>query len=159
MNPRRPPLVTPLRLALICAVVAVAALTVSRTPAWRPPASPPPEALWRNGVIVDIRHCDPPRDAAATLECASFHCARKVAEDLTNAQQARLRVVERAFDGDRIRISGTIEQYLRARTLPTGFECEMRHLRDARPRLVFGRRAVEETEFRAGERARALEVP
>lgn len=133
-------------------VVAAAGLAVW-SGAWPERDAPAPEARWRNGVIVAIRHCENPTGEAAYLRCASLHCARRVSQLLTNAKQASLRIVSQTFAADGIRVTGAIDQYLRARTLPTGFVCDMRHMYDAQPQWVFGRRHVEEAEFHA-DRAR-----
>ena len=85
----------------------------------------PPAALWRNGVIVHVDHCDAPADEQSLLRCAGLHCARRVTELLTNAQQARLHITRAEWrePGRTIRIEGTISQYLHIPTLPQGFAC------------------------------------
>lgn len=57
-----------------------------------------PEALWRNGVIVDVRHCDQPASEAATLRCAALICAQRVTRQLTNPQQTQLTLTSFARD-------------------------------------------------------------
>ena len=94
-----------------------------------------PHALWRNGVIVHVRGCDDASDEATLLTCAGLYCAKSVTEMLTNAQQAELSVTVRERDGGAIHIAGSIDQYLNARTLPTGFECNMQHYRHAVPEV------------------------
>ena len=56
---------------------------------------------------------------------AGLHCARRVTELLTNAQQARLHITRAEWrePGRTIRIEGTISQYLHIPTLPQGFAC------------------------------------
>ncbi len=101
----------------------------------------PPHALWRNSVIIHVRGCEHPGDETTLLTCAGLYCAKSVTLMLTNAQQAELSVTVRERDGGAIRIAGSIDQYLNARTLPTGFECNMRHYRRAVPKLfVAGQR-------------------
>ena len=108
-----------------------------------------PEALWRNGIIVSVRHCDQPADQESLLKCASFYCAQRVTETLTNAKQATLKVTAQAIVDGRLQISGDIIQSLRARTLPTGFSCDLRNMTDAKPEFIFARRNVSENEFKA----------
>ena len=128
-------------------LIAVAALVPIAAGAWwatrLADGPPPPHALWRNGVIIHVRGCDDPYDEAALLTCAGLYCVKSVTEKLTNAQQARLSVTvhERDAGSGAIRIAGAIDQYLNARTLPTEFECNMRHYRRAEPALfIAGRR-------------------
>ncbi len=126
-------------------LIAVAALVPIAAGAWwatRVTDGPPsPHALWRNGVVIHVRGCDHPGDETTLLTCAGLYCAKSVTEMLTNAQQAGLSVIVRERDGGAIRIVGSIDQYLNARTLPTGFECNMRDYRRAVPKLfVAGQR-------------------
>ncbi len=128
------------------AAIAVLAAGLALTLAWaahRPaPAADQPYARWRNGVIVYVRNCEAPRDDEALLKCAALACARRVTEQLTNPQQARLALTSyvRSADGETIEIRGTLDQYLRAPTLPTGFTCRTRDYRRAEPEFEFGRR-------------------
>lgn len=144
------------RPAVLVALGVVLAGAFAWAATWRASPAPAPEARWRNGVIVAIRHCEDPAGEAAYLRCASLHCARRVSQLLTNAKQARLRIVSQTFASGGIRVTGAIDQYLRARTLPTGFVCDMRHMYDAQPQWVFGRRDVKEAEFRAGRARGAM---
>ncbi|MEX2482788.1 MAG: hypothetical protein WD928_18180 [Gammaproteobacteria bacterium] len=113
----------------------------------RPPsteADTAPYARWRNGIIVHIRNCDPPANEAALLRCAALHCAQRVTQRLTNAQQATLALTRyaRSADGRGIEVSGVLDQRLRAPTLPTGFHCHMADYRKAVPEFEFGRRGT-----------------
>ena len=106
----------------------------------RAPEDLAPEPRWHNGVIVEIRHCEEPPGESAVLRCAALRCAQRVTQQLTNAQQTTLkldRYVRDDQDGI-IHINGTLDQELRAPTLPTGFSCDMRSLLDAKPTFVFG---------------------
>lgn len=148
-----------LRIAVGLAALAAAGVAIALwAPGWLGGERPAPEARWRNGVIVAIRHCEDPADEATYVRCASLHCAQRVTELLTNAQQAKLTISGHARVGDRIRVTGDIEQYLRARTLPTGFECDMRGMLDAQPRMLFARRHVEEDEFKARTERGSMEA-
>lgn len=104
-----------------------------------PPALPAPEARWRNGVIVDVRHCEAPATEAHVLRCAALYCAQRASERLTNAQQARIRLQPplRAAGGRTIEVNATLEQFLNTPRLPSGFRCRMRHFRHAEPEFLF----------------------
>ncbi len=131
---------------LVRAATATLVLGLALTLAWaarRPgPATDQPYARWRNGVIVYVRNCEAPRDDDALLKCAALACARRVTEQLTNPQQAKLALTSyvRSADGETIEVRGTLDQYLRAPTLPTGFTCRTRDYRRAEPEFEFGRR-------------------
>jgi len=128
-------------LAALLGAVAAAALLVWMKPSAEPVPEPTPR--WRNGVIVDVRHCEAPPDAETELRCAALFCAQRVTLLLTNAQQATLTLDHYARAGDgSIIVRGALDQYLRAPTLPTGFTCVMRDYRDARPAFSFDRRAA-----------------
>lgn len=101
-----------------------------------------PYADWRNGVIVHVRNCELPADEAARLRCAALYCAQRVTERLTNPQQAKLSIdrYERDPASGVIRVEGSLDQYLRSRTLPTGFSCTMESFRRAEPKFIFGGR-------------------
>lgn len=126
-------------LALLLAGGLVAALAARHAPAGDPAQ---PYARWRNGIIVHVRNCEAPGDEESLLRCAALNCARRVTGLLTNAQQARLRLTAytRSADGSRIEVRGTLDQDLRAPTLPTAFTCSMTDYRRAEPVFVFGRR-------------------
>jgi hypothetical protein len=128
------------RLRVIIAGAAVA-LAIAQ---WMKPRAEPrlePAPRWRNGVIVDIRHCEAPSDSETELRCAALFCAQRVTVLLTNPQQATLTLEHYARAGDgSIVVRGALDQYLRAPTLPTGFTCVMRDFRDARPEFSFARR-------------------
>ena len=124
--------------------------------AWRWLLPPPaveaePYARWRNGVIVYVRNCEAPRGEDQVLRCASLNCARRVTELLTNAQQATLSLeaTVRRADG-RIEVRGSLEQYLPARTLPTGFVCDMGDHRHPVPEFIFGGRRSTPRQHTAG---------
>lgn len=98
-----------------------------------------PEALWRNGVIVDVRHCEQPTSEAANLRCAALICAQRVTRQLTNAQQTRLTLTSVARDdasGD-IKVDGNLAQALSSPTLPTGFHCRSATADMATPTLEY----------------------
>jgi hypothetical protein len=103
-----------------------------------------PYARWRNGIIVYVRNCEAPANERALLHCAALTCAQRVTERLTNAQQTKLALdtYVRAADGRHIDVHGTLDQYLHAPTLPTGFTCHMSDYRQAEPVFEFGRRAA-----------------
>jgi len=132
--------------ALVRAASAALVLALVLTLAWaarRPsPETDQPYARWRNGVIVHVRNCEAPRGDEALLKCAALACARRVTQQLTNPQQAKLALSSyaRTGDGETIEIRGTLDQYLRAPTLPTGFTCRTRDYRRAEPEFEFGRR-------------------
>ena len=110
---------------------------------WRAHSTPrelDPEPLWHNGIIVEVRHCDKPVSEGFTLRCAALLCAQRVTQRLSNAQQATLKIVSYSRDPStgKIQISGSLDQYLRAPTLPTGFSCEVEDLDRVEPRLLFG---------------------
>ncbi len=110
---------------------------------WRMHATPieiEPEALWHNGIIVDVRHCDQPVSEHALLRCAALLCAQRVTQRLTNAQQATLKIDSYRRDPSTgtIQISGSLDQYLRAPTLPTGFSCGVESLERVEPTMLFG---------------------
>lgn len=98
-----------------------------------------PEALWRNGVIVDVRHCDQPASEAATLRCAALICAQRVTRQLTNPQQTQLTLTSFARDeatGD-IKVDGDLAQALASPTLPTRFHCRSATAAMATPTLEY----------------------
>lgn len=112
---------------------------------WRAHSTPrelDPEPLWHNGIIVEVRHCDRPVSEHVTVRCAALLCAQRVTQRLTNAQQATLKIVSYGRDPStgKIQISGSLDQYLRAPTLPTGFSCEVENLERVEPALLFGER-------------------
>ena len=111
---------------------------------WRAHSTPrelEPEPLWHNGIIVEVRHCDKPVSEHVILRCAAILCAQRVTQRLTNAQQATLKIVSYGRDPStgKIHISGSLDQYLRAPTLPTGFSCEVENLQRVEPTLLFGK--------------------
>ncbi|MEQ8663996.1 MAG: hypothetical protein RLW62_24525 [Gammaproteobacteria bacterium] len=134
----------PVLLVLLAAAVLVASAWAVRRP---PPETAAPYARWRNGVIVHVRNCEAPASDDAVARCAALHCARRVTELLTNPQQATLTLTRygRAADGTGFTVEGTLDQYLRAPTLPTGFVCHMRDPRDAAPEFLFTRRQASGT--------------
>lgn len=76
--------------------IAIAAGVVSAlaAAAWysRPPPPPPaPYALWRDGRIVTVRHCDPPAVPGHRGECAWLACAQAVTGQMVNPMEGRLR--------------------------------------------------------------------
>ncbi len=99
-----------------------------------------PAPRWRNGIIVEVRHCEHPADDDARVRCAALYCAQRVTRLLTNAQQATLTLdrYERDAAGV-IQVAGSLDQYLPAPTLPTGFTCSMANFRHPEPKFVFGR--------------------
>lgn len=124
----------------------VSALVCLALGAWwlRPaPAEIAPYPRWRNGIIVDVRNCTAPADEGQLLRCAALYCAQRTTVLLTNAQQATLTLDSYARDptDGLIHVAGSLEQYLRAPTLPTGFTCTMHDYRHAEPAFVFGRRS------------------
>lgn len=140
------PIVNPSRTITVAAALVIVGITIDL--ALRFPASTEadtvPYARWRNGVIIHVRNCDPPASEDALLRCAALHCAQRVTQRLTNAKQATLAVTHytRSADGQRIEISGVLEQHLRAPTLPTGFHCRMADYREAVPEFEFGHRGT-----------------
>ena len=120
----------------------VAAAIASAWTLRRPHEEAPPEARWRNGVIVAIRNCDAPASDEAELRCAALRCVQRVTERLTNAQQAKASLIRyvRTADGTGFEIEGALKQQLGAPTLPNGFICHMRDHRHATPEFLFGPR-------------------
>ncbi|MGE0860787.1 MAG: hypothetical protein AB7I01_15140 [Gammaproteobacteria bacterium] len=112
---------------------------------WRLYASvreaPAPEALWRNGVIVDVRHCDRPASEATNLRCAALICAQRVTRQLTNPQQTHLKLSSLARDDatGEIEVHGDLEQALASPTLPIGFHCRSATAAQATPTLEYAR--------------------
>jgi hypothetical protein len=100
-----------------------------------------PEALWRNGVIVDVRHCDQPTSEAANLRCAALICAQRVTRQLTNAQQTRLTLTSYGRDEatGQIKVEGTLAQTLSSPTLPTRFHCQSATPAAATPTLEYAK--------------------
>ena len=110
---------------------------------WRAHSTPrelDPEPLWHNGIIVEVRHCEQPVSEDGILRCAALFCAQRVTQRLTNAQQATLKIdsYRRNPSTGTIQITGSLDQYLRAPTLPTGFTCRIEDLARVEPTLLFG---------------------
>ena len=125
----------------------VAGAAVLGAAAWRllhavSPDTPAPEALWRNGVIVEVRHCSQATSEASTLRCAALICAQRVTKQLANAQQTRLTLsnVERDKSTGVIEVNGDLEQALSSPTLPTRFRCEAAAPLLATPTFEYGGR-------------------
>ena len=125
-----------------CAAFALGAGLTALAWTRSPSAAVEPEARWRNGVIVDVRHCTAAADEGRLLRCAALYCAQRTTRLLTNAQQTRVHIAAYRRDpvSGLIDIEGTLDQSLRAPTLPTGFACHMRDFRRAEPEFVFGHR-------------------
>ncbi|MBX9608204.1 MAG: hypothetical protein K2Y51_18445 [Gammaproteobacteria bacterium] len=99
------------------------------------------EALWRNGVIVDVRHCDQPTSEAANLHCAALICAQRVTRQLTNPQQTRLTLTSFTRDEStgEIKVEGDLAQVLSSPTLPTRFCCRSATRATATPTLEYAK--------------------
>lgn len=92
-----------------------------------PPAPESPQALWRDGVVVEIRGCDVAPGHADAVRCAGLHCAQRVTRALSDANQAKL-TIERAIrapDGT-FEVRGTIVHFLKSLSQPTRFRCTAR---------------------------------
>jgi len=128
---------------IVVALLAVGAVAVSATRR-ETVSEPAPYARWRNGVIVYVRNCSKPATEQAQLQCAALVCAQRVTERLTNPQQTKLALTTytRAADGRQIEVHGTLDQHLRAPTLPTGFSCSMADYQRAEPVFEFARRSA-----------------
>lgn len=106
----------------------------------RAPAAPAaPEALWHNGVIVEVRNCDIPSTEEIQLRCAAMICAQRVTAQLTNPQQTSVKLTRYHRDtrSGLIKIAGTLDQYLASPTLPIGFTCVTTDPQQARPELQY----------------------
>ena len=108
---------------------------------WRhtPAAPPAPEALWHNGVIVEVRNCELPASEEIQVRCAAMICAQRVTAQLTNPQQTNVKLTryQRDARSGLIQVAGTLEQYLASPTLPTGFTCATADPQQARPVLQY----------------------
>ena len=83
-----------------------------------------PQAMWRDGRIVEVRGCDAPLPPDGRLRCAGLYCAQRVTHELPNPQQAKLAVTRTAWvDGTRYRVEGTIDNDLGSRVQPVAFLC------------------------------------
>lgn len=83
-----------------------------------------PQAMWRDGRIVEVRGCEGPLPPAGRLRCAGLYCAQRVTRELPNPQQSKLAVTRTAWiEGARYRVEGTIDNYLGSRVEPVAFVC------------------------------------
>lgn len=108
---------------------------------WLRPAPDPraPVAIWRDGRVQAIRHCENPTEATALLACASLHCQAAVAAQLTEPGRTRIGAATRVPDsGARyLRFVGVIEsEASRAPALPRGYECHVEGLTVSSVRLI-----------------------
>lgn len=127
-----PPAARPL-LAAGGVVLAAAAAWLARPS----PVLPAPYALWRDGRIVVLRHCDPPATPGHRAECAWLACARAVTGQMVNPMEGRLRPLPpRPETGTGATVlAGTIDYRTTLAQPPMrAFECRVRgsHLLEAR---------------------------
>ncbi|MEM7540779.1 MAG: hypothetical protein AAF384_04235 [Pseudomonadota bacterium] len=128
--------------AAILTAVLLLAVNAWRVTNYQPEAFEP-YARWRNGVIVHVRNCDEARTERARIRCAALYCTKKVTELMATPLQSDLKIQKYLrLDDGRFQVEGTIDQYLHAPTLPTGFRCDMAHYRAADPEMIYGRRVL-----------------
>lgn len=110
-----------LALALLALLVAV----LAHFPVDGAAAVPAPQAMWRDGRIVEVRGCEGRLAPDARLRCAGLYCAQRVTHELPNPQQAKLAVTRTAWvDDARYRVEGTIANDLGSRVQPVAFACD-----------------------------------
>ncbi len=124
------------------AAAALAAVAVVATWLSRPPPAPPaPYALWRDGRIVGIRHCERPATQAIRAECAWLACAEAVTGRMVNPMEGRLRPrAPRAGADDGVaEITGTIDYRTTLAQPPMrAFECRLSRDRLLEAKLLPG---------------------
>lgn len=106
---------------------------------WRPSAPGPvqPVAVWRDGRIEAIQHCEHPTEAETLLACASLHCQAAAAARVPNPTAIRIGIASRVpgSDASYLRFVGVIETE-QAAPLPRGYECHVEGLTVTELRLI-----------------------
>jgi hypothetical protein len=121
----------PWRVIAVISTLALVAVVVHVKSLLAPSAAPKaPRALWRDGLIVGIYHCESPPDQEAYLACAELHCQAAIANQLSDPPSVKISSSTRVDHPDvrYVRLVGTIETR-EARSLPPqGYACELEGL-------------------------------